>query len=105
MLKRVPAARFFIFTDDPVWAADNLKVPPDTLIIGDNLIRFDDKLYIMSLCKNFIISNSTYVWWAQHLSDNQDKIVTAPDKWRNETPELHTGIYEKDWIIIEADEI
>lgn len=57
----------------------------------------------MSQCKHFIISNSTYVWWAQHLSDYPDKIVIAPDRWRNNTPETHTGIYENNWKLISPD--
>lgn len=103
MLELNGNARFFVFTDDPEWVKGNVTIPEGSIIIGDDLIRYDDKLYVMSKCKHFIISNSTYVWWAQHLSDYPDKIVIAPDRWRNNTPETHTGIYENNWKLISPD--
>ena len=103
MLELNGNARFFVFTDDPEWVKGNVTIPEGSIIIGDDLIRYDDKLYVMSKCKHFIISNSTYVWWAQHLSDYPDKIVIAPDSWRNNTPETHTGIYENNWKLISPD--
>lgn len=101
MDEKVKSATFFIFTEDPDWAKENLCLPENSIFVGDENIRYDDKLYVMSKCKHFIISNSTYIWWAQHLSDNTEKIVIAPDRWRNVTPETHTAIYEKkSWIVI-----
>lgn len=44
-------------------------------------------LSAMSKCKHFIINNTSFGWWAQYLSDNNEKIVVAPKRWkRNDDP-------------------
>lgn len=96
----VKSAKFYFFTDDPDWVKEQLNLPSDSVVVGDNLTKYDNKLYIMSLCKHFIISNSSYVWWSQHLSENPNKKVIAPDRWRNYDYNLNTDIYEDNWIII-----
>lgn len=54
----------------------------------------------MSSYKYFIISNSTYSWWAQHLSQHEGKIVAAPMIWfRNGNGVF--PLYEKTWKLIE----
>ena len=56
----------------------------------------------MYSCKHFIISNSTFSWWAQYLSRNKEKIVIAPDRWTNDSYKEHNkiDIYEEDWELI-----
>lgn len=103
MNKRVSNPQYVVFSDDIKWCKENLTFPKNT-VYEDGTDPIWEKLRLMYSCKNFIISNSTFSWWAQYLSRNKDKIVIAPDKWKNYSYK-ESGkfdIYEKDWIIISS---
>lgn len=77
--------KFYVFTDNPEWVAENLKDIDYELVEGNPISgwgsHFD--MQLMSLCKHNIISNSTYSWWSAFLNTNKDKIVVCPDAWFN----------------------
>jgi len=83
MRERLPAARFFVFSDDRAWVQEVLQQEcPEMEIITDNKgpESYVD-MQLMSACKNHVIANSTFSWWAAWLNDNPDKIVIAPARW------------------------
>lgn len=98
--KIYPNALFYVCSDDIQWCKKELKLDGNIIFEPDNEIS--QKLYLMSLCKHFIISNSTFSWWAQYLSDNSNKIVVAPNVWRN-TELKPLDIFSESWILMDND--
>lgn len=92
-------AKIFIFSDDVNWCKKNLHFSGEVFYEeGENPIY--EKLRLMSACKHFVISNSTFSWWAQYLSRNDNKIVVAPTKWRSNS-NSNIAIYQKNWILMD----
>jgi hypothetical protein len=89
---------FIIFSDDIEWCREN--------IIIDNVIYIEDEkdyieLYLMSLCKNNVISNSSFSWWGAWLNENVDKKVIGPKKWFGSNITHNTDdIIPESWIKI-----
>lgn len=73
---------FVIFSDKINWAKKEMKNFTRPHIFIENETQYND-LYLMSFCKNQIISPSSFSWWAAYLNKNPDKIVIAPDPWFN----------------------
>ena len=70
--------KIFIFSDDIEWCKANIKYHNSVFI--ENLTNIQD-LYLMSLCKNNIIANSSFSWWAAWLNNNPGKTVICPNSW------------------------
>lgn len=74
---------FIFFSDDIEWVKKNIKTDfPAYYESGKDPVW--EKLRLMYSCKHFIISNSTFSWWAQYLSRNEKKVVISPDRWFND---------------------
>ena len=96
MNKLVNNPQYIVFSDDMEWCKNNMKFPEGTLFETKNNPIWE-KIRLMYSCKHFIISNSTFSWWAQYLCRNKNKKVIAPNKWNNfEYADL---IYDDSWII------
>lgn len=80
--KRIENPVLLFFSDDIDWVKDNIRTDlPSYYESGKDPVW--EKLRLMYSCKHFVISNSTFSWWAQYLSRYEQKIVIAPEKWSN----------------------
>jgi hypothetical protein len=82
LLSELQAPEFFVFTDDPEWARQNLQIPSPFVVVDHNGAQRDyEDLRLLSLCKHTIMANSTFSWWGAWLNANKSKRVIAPGRW------------------------
>lgn len=78
---------FLMFSDDIKWCKENIK--------GYNIHYIEESIdylniYLMSLCSNNIIANSSFSWWGAWLNENPNKKVIAPTQWFGDNKKLNT---------------
>lgn len=75
---RIQNPQFFIFSDDPGWARENLKLDyPASYLENDRGMDYED-LILMSLCNHHIIANSSFSWWGAWLGEKDGAVIIAP---------------------------
>lgn len=78
---------YFIFSDDPDWVGENLKLPHKSTFIRHNVGKYDyEDFRLMMHCKHFVIANSSFSWWAAWLAAYPEKRVVAPSTWFTNDP-------------------
>jgi len=101
--ERVSDASFFVFSDDPEWCRANFT---DCQVVGHNKPgtkaggpgQEHEDIWLMSLCKNAIIPNSTFGWWGAWLGNAE--IVVAPKIWLWSNPGSFKDIVPDRWVRI-----
>jgi Glycosyl transferase family 11 len=94
--------KIYIFSDDINWCVKNINFNFPTTFVEYEYPNRKSKDYfrLMSLCKYFIIANSTFGWWAAWLNQNPNKIVVAPRKWFNDPTIDTSDLTPENWIRI-----
>ena len=88
----------FIFSDDVEWVKQNLSYPNQIIVTE---LEDYEELWLMSLCKNNIMSNSTFSWWGSFLNKNKNKNVFTPSIWFGPSVGYNfQDIYLDSWIKI-----
>ena len=89
--EKVPNAVFYIYSNTPSdieWIQEHFHFQQSNIRYVTYGCPDYDEFRLMMSCKHFIISNSTFSWWAALLSDNEHKIVVSPSRWsKTSTPQ------------------
>jgi len=98
MKKKVKNPVFYVFSDEVDWCKKNLVDLGVNLNFVEGHKDYED-LELMKSCKNNILANSSFSWWAGYLNNNSKKVVIAPKHFsmfkNGKSLEL-----PKDWILI-----
>lgn len=101
LIKQVPSPRFYIFSDDPEWSRENLKLDFPAVFVSHN---GDEKNYedlrLMALCKHHIIGNSTFSWWGAWLGKKPGQLVFAPERYHMHIHIPTKDLYPSSWQLI-----
>lgn len=97
--EKIKDPKFYVFSDDPEWCKENLKLSGPTVYVGHNKDGAED-MRLMSNCRHNIIANSSFSWWGAWLNQNDDKTVVSPRQWFND-PGINTkDVLPKSWLKI-----
>jgi hypothetical protein len=90
---------FFIFSDDPEWCLEHLKLDHPVHVVSNN--QGDDAwqdMQLMRMCRHHIIANSSFSWWGAWLNPSESKKVIAPARWFNAANHDLRDLLPKDWM-------
>jgi len=98
IIEQVKKPHFFVFADYPEWGRENLHFNgcPVTFVGHNGNDKDYEDLWLMSLCRHFVIANSSFSWWGAWLSDFENKIVFAPSEGFDNKLDL----IPKSWVVI-----
>lgn len=92
--QRLSNPHFMVFSDDPVWCAQNFKFP---VISTENYQRHED-LYLMQHCWHGIGANSSFSWFANWLGNHPNRIAVMPEKWFTDASINTLDLMPATWI-------
>ncbi|HUO84918.1 MAG TPA: alpha-1,2-fucosyltransferase [Thermoanaerobaculia bacterium] len=78
---RIAEPELFVFSEDVEWCRERLRFRRARFVQG---VGSDaEEFILMARCRHFILSNSTFSWWALWLQRDPG-VVVAPERWDRE---------------------
>jgi hypothetical protein len=99
MVKIVPEAVFYVFSDDISWCKQNVSGSKMYRFIDQHSLTDCQEMVLMSRCAHHICANSTFSWWGAYLNPGTSKIVLFPQSALNH---LNKDLWLKEWKCIES---
>lgn len=97
--ERMPDPHFFVFSDEPDWAMQNLKLGDEsTFVTSSGPSRAHEDLKLMSMCQGHILANSSFSWWGAWLNPDPNKLVLSPRRWFNEESIDTRDLVPEGWV-------
>lgn len=101
MQEHISNPTFYIFSDEPDWAENNLPIHAPKIIVKHNPPdQGTEDLRLMINCKHSITANSSFSWWGAWLSQSPSKTVVAPKRWFASPTLRDYDITPQTWITI-----
>lgn len=92
--------KFLVFSDDIAYCREVFGNDANVECIDEPNVTF--ALHVMSQFKHYIVSNSSFSWWATYLGTPATTVI-APHPWFGpDGPPDFEDIYEPDWIRLPA---
>lgn len=85
ILSHVDNPVFFVFCEEQEWVLRNFPTNIKMRLISakSGVEMALNDMYLMSLCKHHVISNSSFYWWGAWLAEKEDSIIIASDCFLN----------------------
>ena len=96
--------KYIVSSDDIDWCKEQFKEYDCIYVdkISEKYPKFLIDLYIQTLCKDNIISNSTFSWWGAYLNTNKDRRVFYSLPWFKDCNSLDFLPINDNWINVDA---
>jgi len=104
--EQIPHPKFYFFSDDIAWCRNELGVDSAVYIDFEVEHKRAVELILMKNCRNHIISNSSFSWWAAWLNPIPEKLVVSPNRWFNQQDMSATAMCElvlSEWMQVGTD--
>lgn len=97
--RKWPKLPLLVFSDDIDWCKTELGLRGDVDFV-DPAIPDVDQFVLLSRCQHFVVSNSTFSWWAAYLGVHDDNTIVGPRYWFRGVETSRTGLFLPRWHYI-----